>query len=521
MKLVNIWNELTSMLYWTMLAACTVGPGTVVTCARAGAEYDLSLIWALVFASVLAYTLQEGTARLTIVSGKSLGQCLRVKYRHGAKIYDTAVICWLVGVSVFIGNTLYECNNWAGGIDAILAIPGSSTSIGWKVGYCLLYAAVVITLLVADKTEMLGIFLGIVMMAMVALFLCVVVYMDINLPNLGRGFLPNIPAKAASAAEPTDIIISLVGTTSIGFNLFLGGSMAKGKSLRPAQRGIGFSTASAFVVSVLILIVGSGNYDENGSADKFRIADLANKIEELYSTAGVVIFGIGFIAAALSSMLTVPLGAALTADSVFSDEVDEADKSTADLQSPFPRNHGVKGVDNPNFQMEGGVKMQDMRDRENKISMNDTLDGTSGQKMPRWVYISIMVVMVCVATIVNSCIGTDERTTVILIAQVFNGVLLPFFSLCLLLCINDAQFMGSRPQTGWANVFLLVSVTITLFLASNVIIQKIVKDQLEVAYKLIIAACCGLGIITSILTFTTLGKDILTSFRNHCWTALS
>ena len=130
MHVPPILQEIGSMLYWTMLAACTVGPGTVVTCARAGAEYGLSLIWALVFASLLAFTLQEGTARLTIVSGRSLGQCLRVKYRHGAKIYDSAVICWLVGISVIIGNTLYECNNWAGGIDAILAIPGSSNAIG-------------------------------------------------------------------------------------------------------------------------------------------------------------------------------------------------------------------------------------------------------------------------------------------------------------------------------------------------------------------------------------------------------
>ena len=93
-----------------------MGPGTVVTCARAGAEYGYNLIWALIFASILAYTLQEGTARLTIVSGNSLGQCLRIKYRHGAKIYGTAVVCWLVAISVFIGNTLYECNNWAGGL---------------------------------------------------------------------------------------------------------------------------------------------------------------------------------------------------------------------------------------------------------------------------------------------------------------------------------------------------------------------------------------------------------------------
>ena len=54
----KIVRELLSLLYWSMLAACTVGPGTVVTCARAGAEFQLSLVYVLVFASVMAYILQ-------------------------------------------------------------------------------------------------------------------------------------------------------------------------------------------------------------------------------------------------------------------------------------------------------------------------------------------------------------------------------------------------------------------------------------------------------------------------------
>ena len=66
-----------------------------------------------------------------------------------------------------------------------------------------------------------------------------------------------------------------------------------------------------------------------------------------------------------------------------------------------------------------------------------------------------------------------DRLVVILVAQVFNGCLLPFFSICLLLCINDEQFMGRCPQKGWHNVFLVIGVTITLLLASNVIVQKV------------------------------------------------
>ena len=71
-----------------------------------------------------------------------------------------------------------------------------------------------------------------------------------------------------------------------------------------------------------------------------------------------------------------------------------------------------------------------------------------------------------------------DRTLVILIAQVFNGCLLPFLSSLLLICINDPQFMGERPQPVWANVLLVVSVMITMFLASNVIIQKIFASLL-------------------------------------------
>ena len=69
--------------------------------------------------------MQEGTARLTIVSGLSLGQCLRHKYRATPALADTAVICWLVAASIFLGNLLFECNNFAGGVDAVMAMPGA------------------------------------------------------------------------------------------------------------------------------------------------------------------------------------------------------------------------------------------------------------------------------------------------------------------------------------------------------------------------------------------------------------
>ena len=51
--------------------------------------------------------------------------------------------------------------------------------------------------------------------------------------------------------------------------------------------------------------------------------------------------------------------------------------------------------------------------------------------------------------------------------------MLPFFSTCLLLCLNDQQFMRTSPQPLWANLCLVTSVLITMFLANNAIVEKI------------------------------------------------
>ena len=51
--------QVLSLLKWSMLAACTIGPGTVVVCSKSGADYQLQLQWTLVAASFVAFVLQK------------------------------------------------------------------------------------------------------------------------------------------------------------------------------------------------------------------------------------------------------------------------------------------------------------------------------------------------------------------------------------------------------------------------------------------------------------------------------
>ena len=119
----------------------------------------------------------------------------------------------------------------------------------------------------------------------------------------------------------TFYMFSLVGTTAVGFNLFLGGAMAKGRNLSSAQRGIAFSCCAAFLVSELILMVGAGHFTQTKNSHQpdtgFTIQQLTDFVQEFTGPAGVLVFAIGFIAAALSSQLATPLGATATAESIF------------------------------------------------------------------------------------------------------------------------------------------------------------------------------------------------------------
>ena len=113
-----------------------------------------------------------------------------------------------------------------------------------------------------------------------------------------------------------------------------------------------------------------------------------------------------------------------------------------------------------------------------------------------------------------SVLVSVPRVQIILIAQVFNGCLLPFFAICLLLCLNDPQFMHSSPQKLWANGFMVVSVSFTLFLSSNVVIQKLFGHLLEGPHlKMVIAGCVTVCSMVILCLVTTLGKELVSPLR--------
>ena len=119
----------------------------------------------------------------------------------------------------------------------------------------------------------------------------------------------------------------LVGTTSIGFNLFLGSDLSKEKGKTVLRAGIGLATVVAFMASVCIMLAGSGDHGKN--TKPFKTAMVAAIFEEQLGPGWVKVFAVVFILASYSSMVTVSRGAAV----VFLDIMTEPSKKTSGVPS--------------------------------------------------------------------------------------------------------------------------------------------------------------------------------------------
>jgi Mn2+/Fe2+ NRAMP family transporter len=105
--------RLLSILLWSVIAAAFIGPGTVTTCAAAGASHGTALVWALLFSTFGCLVLQEAAARVTVVSGSTLAEALGGASRDGAR---RLISLALVGGAIVVGCAAYEAGNILGAV---------------------------------------------------------------------------------------------------------------------------------------------------------------------------------------------------------------------------------------------------------------------------------------------------------------------------------------------------------------------------------------------------------------------
>ena len=300
-KSLSLRSGLGSVLFWSVISAAFIGPGSVTACAIAGSKYGLQLLWVLTFATLGTVWLQEAAARITIATGHDLGQVIRQTYT-GARGRWVARALF---AAIFLGCAAYQAGNILGAVSGLALLTGLSLPV-LTVGV----GIVCVALLWIGSTQSLANFLGLIVFAMGGAFVYVA---------FGTPVTPIALAKAlVIPAFPTGsllLINGLIGTTIVPYNLFFGSSIvpaggASAQSLSEMKLGIWVAVVLGGIISVVLLLAGLLIPDD------FSYPHMAQVLTNRLGTWAGSLFAFGLFAAGFASSLTAPLAAAVTANSL-------------------------------------------------------------------------------------------------------------------------------------------------------------------------------------------------------------
>ncbi len=386
-------KRLLSVVLWSILAAAFIGPGTITTAASAGSRFGLALLWALTFSTVACVVLQEASARLTLASGSDLGQALRRRFAGG---WRGAAVLLLVLGAIVVGCAAYQAGNILGGVaGAALAVdlprPALTLATGLAAGLLLWF----------NRATTLAHLLGALVAVMGGAFLVTAVALRPDPLALARGaLLPALPAGSAVLA------LGLVGTTVVPYNLFLGSGLARGQGLGEMRFGLAVAVGLGGLISAGVLVVGTAVEGE------FSFPALAAVLAGRLGEWSGLLVAAGLFCAGLSSAVTAPLAAAVTARSLF--------------------------------------------------GAGEAAEWREGSWRYRAVWLSVLG-----AGLAFGLSGVRPIPAII-IAQALNGALLPLVAVFLLLAVNDPVLMGGEAVNGrLANAIMGAVVGVSLLLGAS------------------------------------------------------
>ena len=289
-----------------LIAAAFIGPGTVTLCTIAGASYGYSLLWALLLSIIATIVLQEMALRIGLITNKGLAEVIRVSIKNK---FINRLLILLILCSILIGNAAYEAGNITGASLGIIAIIGRET-----LNYIpLLIGFIAFIILYIGDYKVLERSLIFLVITMSVSFMITTIMTKPDLFSLLDGlFMPKINSESLL------VVLGLIGTTVVPYNLFLHSSLVKEKwndisKLKTARIESFISIIIGGIVSMAIIITAASVSNDNVKS----VMDLAKGLEPLYGKFAIYFLGIGLFASGITSSITAPLAAAYVAKSCF------------------------------------------------------------------------------------------------------------------------------------------------------------------------------------------------------------
>lgn len=286
-----------NLLPGIFLFGFTVGTGSVTAMAKAGADYGMSLLWAILISCMITYFLIQLFGKFTLQTGLTALQAFKQHIHPGVSLFfivalTTQVCGSVMGVMGIIADVCFEWSKQF--IDDGIA----------PVYFALFFSAFVYLVFLIGKTEVFQQVLAVLVAIMALCFLVNFIILMPALSDIGWGLVPNIPDTEPEKSSFL-VVASMVGTTVFSGLFILRSILVLEAKWTLADKHTQkkdalFSAFLMFVVSMSIMAAGAGALHAQG-VQLTQVTQMITLLEPLAGQVAVTIFTLGLIAAGISS----------------------------------------------------------------------------------------------------------------------------------------------------------------------------------------------------------------------------
>jgi manganese transport protein len=289
---------------------------------------------------------------------------------------------------------------------------GMITPVSQKI-WVVVLSLTAVAILGIQKYHLIEKFLVFLVFLMSLSFLTTLIIIKPDWLSILKGLVPVFPK------ESLFLILALVGTTVVPYNLFLHSAAVLQKwktaeQLKNVRKDLILAVCLGGVISASIVVTSSVAFFSEGIRLESG-AQLAQQLKPLFGTLTNILFGIGFFAAGMSSAVTAPYAAAFATSGI--------------------------------------------------------LDWKKGQASMGFRVVWMAVILIGMGVSLLDL----KPLSVIVFAQVANGIILPVASIFLLVVLNQRKSMGSLANTRLQNIVGVIILLIVSFLGLWNIIRLFLK----------------------------------------------
>jgi len=293
-----------------LITAAFIGPGTLTVCTIVGVNSGTLLLWAILFSVIITIITQNIAAKISWETKKGLAQVILEYSTTPLKKWPLII---LLISAIFFGNSAYEAGNITGAKIGLQQIVESEffDLKGFDILPLIICFLISIIYLIGSSELIKKILLVIVVLMSFSFIFAAIMTKPDFLNILNGLFIPRFNANQLT------LLLSVIGTTIVPYNLFLHSALVKNMSsvthFKQIRMDTIISVSIGGLISLCIVLVAANS----GLNSVESVSDLGISLSPIYGELSEYLISIGLFGAGLSSAITAPLAASYVVSECF------------------------------------------------------------------------------------------------------------------------------------------------------------------------------------------------------------